>query len=101
MNPYLGQLKIELDNYTAKCGNSRPESILDLLWYCYSCANAIDDGQIHRCEEALLPVFQELSVPVEDKLFDRISDLVTAYQRAAFLEGLQTGAQLSSQLLLA
>ena len=99
MNPYLNQLKIELDNYTTKCGNSRPQSVLDLLWYCYSCANSIDDGQVQRCEDALRPVYQELTVTSEDMLFDLISDLVTAYQRAAFLEGLQTGAQLCTQLL--
>ena len=99
MNPYLEQLKTELDAYTAKCGNDRPESILNLLWYCYSCANTIDDGCIQRCEDALLPVYQELSAASEDILFDLISELVTAYQRAAFLEGLQTGAQLSVHLL--
>ena len=99
MNPYLEQLKTELDAYTAKCGNDRPESVLDLLWYCYSAANSIDDGYIQRCEEALLPVYQELSTASEDILFDRITELVTAYQRSAFLEGLQTGAQLSAQLL--
>ena len=99
INKNLAQLKSELDNYTAECGNSRPESVLDLLWYCYSCANSIDDGQIRRCEEALGPVYQELTVTSEDMLFDLISDLVTAYQRAAFLEGLHTGAQLGLQLL--
>ena len=101
MNPYLKQLKEELDSYTAQCGNDRPESVLELLWYCYSCANTVDDGSIRRCEEALLPVYQELSATSEDALFDLITELVTTYQRAAFLEGLQTGAQLNAQLLRA
>ena len=99
MNSYLERLKNDLDSYTTQCGNQRPESVLDLLWYCYSAANAIDDGQIGRCEAALLPIYRELSPASEDVLFDHISELVTAYQRAAFLEGLQTGAQLTAQLL--
>lgn len=98
-NPYLVQLKSELDTYATKCGNDRPESVLELLWYCYSSANTIDDGQIRLCEEALKPVYQELSNVRKDALFDLISDLVTAYQRAAFLEGMHTGAQLSTLLL--
>lgn len=101
MNPYLKQLNDELDAYTAQCRNDRPESVLELLWYCYSCANTMDDGWIRRCEDALLPVYQELSATSEDVLFDLITELVTAYQRAAFLEGLQIGAQLSAQLLTA
>ena len=98
-SPYLKQLNRELERYTAQCGNHRPQSALELLWYCYSAANAIDDGQIERCEAALLPIYRELSPASEDVLFDHITELVTAYQRAAFLEGMQIGAQLTAQLL--
>lgn len=99
MNPYLKQLMAELDQYTASCANVRPSSVLDLLWYCYLSANAIDDGQIKKSEDKLIPVFEELSVMSEDALFEIIAELVTAYQRAAFLEGMQIGAQLSAGLL--
>ena len=98
MNPYLTQVIAELDQYTANCHNNRPESILELLWYCYASANAIDDGLIKRSEDALLPVFKELSVVSEDTLFELIAELVTAYQRAAFLEGMQIGVQLCTKL---
>ena len=97
-NSYLEQLKNELDAYTVQCGNTRPESVLETLWHCYFTANSIDDGQIRRCEAALEPVYRELSVTGEDTLFDLIDDLVTAYQRSVFLEGMQTGPQLIRML---
>ena len=99
MNLDITQLLAELDAYTAKCGNDRPESVLELLWYCYSSAVPVDDGYIKQREDALAPVYEELSAASEDALFELISELVTAYQRAAFLEGMQIGAQLSAQLL--
>lgn len=98
MNPYMAQLKKELTDYTAKCGSDRAVSILDTLWYCYSSANPIDDGKIRQSEEVLAPVFEELSVDSSNALFDLITDLLNTYQRAAFLEGMQVGVQLFTQL---
>ena len=94
MNPYIEQLKKELEKFTG----SGDFSVLELLWYCYSASNPIDDGLIKQQEEALKPVFDELSNDSADRLFNLIGDLCTAYQRAAFLEGVQVGIQLTREL---
>jgi hypothetical protein len=86
--------------YEAKCGIDTPESILDTLWYDYFCRAPVDDGQIRQSEERLSPVFAELSVEASDQLFGLISDLLTAYQRAAYLDGLRLGANLILELQL-
>ena len=98
MNPYIAQLAKEISDYQAKCGIEEDAAILDILWYCYRASNPVDDGQIEASEQLLTPVFRELSVENSDILFDLISDLCLAYQRSAFLEGIQVGFHLSSEL---
>ena len=94
----IEQLKRDLSEYMARCGEPEPGSILDYLLYCYLSSAPVDDGAIQHCDEALAPVFEELSLENSDRLFDLISDLCAAYQRSAFLEGIQTGFQLAAEL---
>ena len=98
MNKYISKFEQDLAAYQAKCGMEEFNSILDFLWYCYSASSPIDDGAIREHEGKLESVFQELSVVSADALFDLISNLCTAYQRAAYLEGLLTGYQLTVEL---
>ena len=94
MNPYIQQLKTELEQFT----DSGDFSVSELLWYCYSASNPIDDGLIKQRELALQPVFEELSNDSADKLFDLVTDLCFAYQRAAFMEGMNVGIRIQSEL---
>lgn len=87
-----------ITDYESKCGISTPVSVLESLWYDYSCRNPIDDGRLRQAEEKLSPVFAELSVAASDCLTDQIVDLLNAYQRAAYLEGLCTGVHLCQEL---
>lgn len=98
MNPYTQKLLSAIAAYESKCGISTPVSVLESLWYDYSCRNPVDDGKLRQAEEKLSPVFAELSVEASDCLTDQIVDLLTAYQRAAYLEGLCTGAHLLREL---
>ena len=98
MNPYTQKLLTAIAVYEAKCGIDSPESILESLWYDYSCRNPIDDGRLRQAEKNLSPVFEALSMEASDCLTDQIVDLLNAYQRAAYLEGLCTGAHLLREL---
>ena len=91
-------LKTQLAEYETKCGTEGSGSILDFLWYSYSASNPIDDGLIKESEQKLNPVYQELSWRNSDILSNLVTDLCTAYQRAAFLEGILIGAHLSEEL---
>ena len=97
MNPYTQKLLNAIADYESKCGIS-PSSILEALWYNYSCRNPIDDGRLRQAEQNLSPVFEELSMEACDCLTDQIVDLLNAYQRAAYLEGLCTGALFMQEL---
>ena len=97
MNLYTQKLLNAIADYESKCGIS-PSSVLDALWYDYSCRNPIDDGRLRQAEQNLSPVFEELSMEASDCLTDQIVDLLNAYQRAAYLEGLCTGALFMQEL---
>ena len=94
MENCLEILQNELADYVSKTGLSDAPSILELLWQNYQQKNSIDDGLIKEREDALTPVFRELSIVSSDILSDLIADLCTAYQRAALLEGIYIGAQM-------
>ena len=98
MTPYTQKLQTAIAAYESKCGITEPESILEGLWYDYSCRNPVDDGQIRAAEAKLSPVFEELSLESSDSLFDLIVEVLSAHQRAAYLEGLRTGVHLLSEL---
>ena len=98
MNPHTQALLTAIAAYESKCGITAPESILESLWYDYSCRNPLDDGQTRAVEARLSPVFKELSLEASDGLFDLIVELLKAHQRAAYLEGLCTGAHLLREL---
>ena len=98
MNPYTQKLLTAIAAYEAKCGITEPESILEALWYEYSCRNPIDDGQIRQAEKNLSPVVEALSMEASDRLFDQIVELLNAYQRAAYLDGLRIGVHLLQEL---
>lgn len=98
MTPYTEKLLTAIANYEAQCGLDSPGSILEALWYDYSCQSPVDDGKLRAAEEQLRPVFEELSVTSSDLLFDQITALLTGYQRAAYLEGLRTGVHLIQEL---
>lgn len=96
MNQTISQFKKILSQYCTGCG-LKSDSILDLLWNCYSDSNPIDDGRVRRAEAELAPVFAALAMKHSDMLSDKISELCLAYQRAAFLEGILIGVQLHEE----
>ena len=98
MNLYTQKLLNAIADYESKCGISPSSSVLEALWYDYSCRNPIDDGRLRQAEQKLSPVFEELSMEACDCLTDQIVDLLNAYQRAAYLEGLCTGALFMQEL---
>ena len=98
MNTYTQKLLAAIAAYESKCGIPESDSILEALWYDYSCRNPVDDGQIKAAEAKLSPVFAALSLENSDQLFDVIVELLNAHQRAAYLEGLRTGVHLLQEL---
>ena len=100
MNITIQQFQQQLIEYQAKCSPEAPIPILELLWQCYYQAHPIDDGRIKEIEEKLAPTIDALPFEQSNEVFVMLYDLVDAYQRAAYLEGIQTGAQIINELSL-
>ncbi len=73
------------------------QSILDDLWLKYSETRPVNK-EVDLQETRLRPVFQELSLESSDILSGLLVDLCTAYQHAAFLEGIRIGFHLQDEL---
>lgn len=98
MNPYISKLKTELEHNRFYHNGQICESVLELLWECYSYSNPIGDADVQKYETALAPVFEQLPFEDSNKLFVTVCNLCTAYQHAAFLEGVRIGWRLTSEL---
>ena len=100
MNNYLELFHKQLKDYEAKCSPEEPVPVLELLWMCYYQTNPVDDGRIKEVELKMAPAFAALSFDDSNDAFTMIGDLIDAYQRAAFMEGIQIGVQLVKELSL-
>ena len=98
MNPYITQLNEKLAAYRLRCDGVEFDSVLELLWECYSNANPIADDRVKQCEAAIAPVYEAIPLDASNQLFIMIYDVCAAYQRAAFLEGIHIGAALAAGL---
>lgn len=98
MNPYIKRLKSELEQNRFYHDGQVCESILELLWECYSYSNPIGDADVQKYEAILAPVFEQLPFDASNKLFMTVCELCNAYQHAAFLEGVRIGWRLTNEL---
>lgn len=94
----IQSLEAELANYRAQCGTQAQCSILEQLWMDYFHTNPVDDGRIQIAEQLRTPLFDKLSFSQSEILSELLAELITAYQRAAFLKGIQIGFQLVEEL---
>ena len=98
MNPYIARLKKYLADNTPDYGYTDAGSLLEMLYYYYSHDHPIDNGVI-RCQlHEVNRYLAKLSVEDGNKVFDVITDLINAYEKEAFLQGLQIGARLAMEL---
>ena len=98
MNPYIEKLIQELSAYEARCEYRGEVSAVDILWDYYLSVNSPDDGTIKAATDALHSVHQLLPINLSDDLSNLVSDLVYAYVRSAFLEGIRIGIRLKEEI---
>ncbi len=99
MNPYIEKLIQELSAYEARCEHRITESPLDMLWDYYIGNNSPDDGRIKQATAVLRTVHRALPLHLSDDLSNLVGELVYAYQRSAFLEGIRIGIHLHEETL--
>lgn len=98
MNRYIEKLKSFLALQGPCFGYGDANSILEMLYYYYIDENRIDSAVI-RCQfKDLGDILDRLPFEDNNAVFSKTVDLCIAHGRQAFLEGVQIGMQLFTEL---
>lgn len=98
MNRYTESLKAFLSQQAPSFGYDDAGSVLEMLYYYYTVANPVDNAVI-RCQlEQLNGILCHLPWAESEAVFSLVSDLCAAYERQAFLDGIQVGLRLFTEL---
>ena len=90
----LDHIKTHSFNY----GDSPAESVLDFLWLAYFDIQRGDPEDIKQGFRALDKFFEGKTFEDVQYIFDIVCNLCTAYEKRAFIDGLQLGAKLAMEL---
>ena len=98
MKPYIEQLKNYLAEHPPRYPDTDIHTLLEYLYRYYVNDNPVSSDELEALFQTLEPVFEALPLDESDLLFRTVCDICTAHERAAFLEGIQVGARLLSEL---
>ena len=79
-------------------GDNPAESVLDFLWLAYFDIQRGDPEDIKQGFRALDQFFEDKSFEDVKYVFDIVCNLCLAYEKRAFIDGLQLGAELMREL---
>ena len=98
MNKYLLQMQAELAAYEQSYPHEDAKPAIEILWDFYLESKPIDDGRLRQAEEALSPIFDQLNFDDSCDAFKLVYELCSAYQHAAFYEGIRIGSDFANAL---
>ena len=96
MNPYISKLKSFLSENEPDYGNA--ESLLEMIYFHYTEFNSIDSESIREKFKKLRSLFPNLTLRDFDEIFDLVCDLCYEHEKRAFLQGVQVGVTLATEL---
>ena len=98
MNIYIRRLNAYLEGKAPSYGYTDANSLMEMLYYYYTEENPIETGVI-RCQLHDISLYlDKLSNHDADKVFDVLVKLIGQCEKEAFLQGLQTGLRLTTEL---
>ena len=98
MKPISEALKAYVDTHPFDAGNCDSETVLDQLYQAYTESHESDPSDITALFRELSAYLERLPLDTNNGIFRLTCDLCIAYERKAFLDGLQYGARLISEL---
>lgn len=98
MNPYIDILKTYFAEHSPVYSTSEISCVVDLLCYCYTIHHPIDSPLIRSRVKNLNTAIGHLSLQENDRISDLMCEISSAYQDAAFREGLRIGTLLTLEL---
>ena len=98
MKPYFEALRDYLQIHPYDIGDPNYENILDLLYRAYAETHESDPPEIQSGFAELEEFLKTLPLDDNNAVFNLTCKLCTAYEKKAFLDGLQFGAELMLKL---
>ena len=92
------RLNAYINAYPFNTGDSNCETVLDQLYQAYAESHESDPPEIRDGFKELDDLLGDLSLDDNNAVWNLCCQLCTAYERKAFLDGLQYGAQLINEL---
>ena len=92
------RLKVYIETHPIDLGDSECETVLDQLYQAYAESHESDPPEIREGFRKLDELLGSLSLDDNNIVFNLCCSLCTAYERKAFIAGLQYGAHLMTEL---
>ena len=99
MRDLAQRLKAYIETHPFDAGDSNNETVLDQLYQAYAESHESDPPEIQAGFAELENFLETLPLDDNNAVFNLCCRLCTAYEYKAFLDGLQYGAHLMSELL--
>lgn len=98
MDQYKEIIKEYLAAHEPDYGSSDIHSLLELLYYCYTEYNPIDNAKIRAEFSGLEAMLGKLTLAESDQVFYTICRICIETERLAFMEGLRVGLRLKEEI---
>ena len=98
MNEIAKRLNAYITAHPFVSGDSDCETVLDQLYQAYAESHESDPPEIREGFKELDMLLEQLSLNDNNAVWNLCCQLCTAYERKAFLDGLQYGAHLVQEL---
>ena len=98
MNEITKRLNAYITAHPYDSGDSDCETVLDQLYQAYAESHESDPPEIRNGFKELDALLEQLSLDDNNAVWNLCCQLCTAYERKAFLDGLQYGAHLIQEL---
>lgn len=98
MNKIINQLKTYIETHPFDSGDSDCETVLDQLYQAYAESHESDPPEISNGFKKLEEFLCNLPLEDNNAVFNLCCRLCSAYKHKAFIDGLQYGAHLLSEL---
>ena len=100
MKPISEALKAYMDTHPFDAGTSDCETVLEQLYQAYSDSHESDPPNITALFRELSEYLERLPLDTNSSIFRLTCDLCIAYEKKAFLDGVQYGAHLIHELFI-
>lgn len=98
MDNIIYQLKEYIATHPFDGGDSGCDTVLDQLYQAYAESHEQDPVEIKDCFKELDQLLGSLSLEDNNAVFNLCCRLCTAYERKAFIDGVQYGAHLIQEI---